>query len=113
MSSMNVTLHTEVSVKTPEFTVTCRTEGGPATYVSWNHSGGLPEHYEYSQIILDTSENSVYENRLRVRGRESGNYTCNIENAVDVKKAWIKVKGLSTVSHPPLHGFSKYILLSV
>ena len=36
--------------------------------------------YETSQIIVDTSSNSVYENRLRVRSRESGDYICNIES---------------------------------
>ena len=34
--------------------------------------------HETSQIIVDTSHNSVYENRLRVRGRESGTYTCTV-----------------------------------
>ena len=29
-----------------------------------------------SQIIVDTSANTVYNNTLRVRGRESGTYTC-------------------------------------
>ena len=98
LSPVKFTLHTEVSISPPEFTVAYRTKGGPATNVSWTYVGGLPEDHEQSQIILDTSQNSVYENRLRVRGRESGNYTCNIQNAVDVKIAVIKIKGLLTAS---------------
>ena len=31
-----------------------------------------------SQIILDTSANTVYNNTLRVRGRESGTYRCTL-----------------------------------
>ena len=66
----------------PEFSIVCRSEGGPATCVFW--VGPLNTHvqedsdHETSQIIVDTSHNSVYENRLRVRGRESGTYRCTI-----------------------------------
>ena len=33
-----------------------------------------------SQIIVDTSRNTVYNNTLRVRGRESGRYVCIVRN---------------------------------
>ena len=33
-----------------------------------------------SQIIVDTSANTVYNNTLRVRGRESGIYKCTVSN---------------------------------
>ena len=33
-----------------------------------------------SQIIVNTSINTVYNNTLRVRGRESGTYTCALSN---------------------------------
>ena len=33
-----------------------------------------------SQIIVDTSANTVYNNTLRVRGRESGTYKCTVSN---------------------------------
>ena len=36
-----------------------------------------------SQIIVDTSENTVYNNTLRVRGRESGKYKCTVSNNRD------------------------------
>ena len=35
-------------------------------------------YHETSQLILDTSLNSVYDNRLRVRGRRNGTYNCTI-----------------------------------
>ena len=33
-----------------------------------------------SQIIVDTSANTVYNNTLRVRGRESGRYKCTVSS---------------------------------
>ena len=80
---MNFTLHTEPSVSPPEFSIIFRTEGGPATYVQWIGPHGEVQEdsdHETSQIIVDTSHNSVYENRLRVRGRERGNYFCTVTN---------------------------------
>ena len=70
----------------PEFTIICLTEGGPATTVLWHRPNGAivldgDSDYEISQIIVDT-HNSVYENRLRVRGREGGSYFCIISNNI-------------------------------
>ena len=39
-------------------------------------------NHETSQIIVDTSVNTVYHNKLRVRGREGGRYTCNVSNNI-------------------------------
>ena len=80
---MKLTLHTEPSLSPPEFSIICCTEGGPATGVTWVGPNGTiheDSNHETSQIIVDTSRNSVYENRLRVRGRESGTYSCYINN---------------------------------
>ena len=77
-------LHTEPYVSPPEFTIICLTEGGPATTVLWQRPNGGRVHQgdnETSQIILNTT-NSVYENRLRVRGREGGTYYCIISNNI-------------------------------
>ena len=70
----------------PEFTIICHTEGGPATTVLWQRPNGdrvqeKDSDHETSQIIVDT-RNSVYENRLRVRGREGGHYFCDISNNI-------------------------------
>ena len=80
---MNFTLHTEPSASVPEFTISCRTHGGPATTVNWTVNGVSVQEdsdHETSQLILDTSLNSVYDNRLRVRGRKSGTYNCSVSN---------------------------------
>ena len=78
---MNVsfTLHTELRASVTEFTISCLTHGGPASTVSWTVFPVQEDLYhETSQVILDTSHNSVYDNRLRVRGRRAGTYFCKI-----------------------------------
>ena len=83
--SMNFTLHTEPNASVPEFTISCRTHGGPATTVQWTVNGVSVQEdsdHETSQLILDTSLNSVYENRLRVSGRRNGTYNCSVSNNI-------------------------------
>ena len=83
---MNFTLHTEPNASVPEFTISCRTHGGPATTVQWTVNATTlvqeDSDNETSQLILDTSLNSVYDNRLRVRGRRSGIYNCSVSNNI-------------------------------
>ena len=83
--TMNFTLHTEPNASVPEFTISCRTHGGPATTVQWTVNG-VPvqneSYHETSQLILNTSLDSVYDNRLRVRGRRSGTYNCTVGNNI-------------------------------
>ena len=76
------TLHTEPRVDPPEFTVTYRSQGGPVTAVQWtvndifiNTNGNV---FNQSQLVLDASNNSVYANKLHIRGRRSGTYSCLI-----------------------------------
>ena len=87
--SVHFTLHTEPRTSPPEFTISCRTHGGPATTVKWTHVTldtelNQDSDHEISQLILNTTQNAVYDNRLRVRGRRSGEYACIIVN--DVKR---------------------------
>ena len=78
-------LNSEPNENPPEFTLICYSEGGPATTVMW-HRNREPvqedSNHEISQIIVDTSENTVYHNKLRVREREEGLYTCNVSNNI-------------------------------
>ena len=63
--SVNVsfTPHTELRASVPEFTISCRTHGGPASTVSWTVDGVKVKEsdidHETSQVILDTSYNST------------------------------------------------------
>ena len=75
------TLDSEANEDPPEFTLTCQSRGGPVTEVEWMRNGVRVEkdsNHMTSQIIVDTSANTVYNNTLRVRGRESGTYKCTV-----------------------------------
>ena len=61
----------------PEFSIICRTHGGPATIVQW-----FPPEMKESQLIVNTSQNSIYENRLTVKGRYNGTCTSTIKNNI-------------------------------
>ena len=77
------TLDSEANEDPPEFTLTCQSRGGPVTEVEWMRNGVRVEedsNHTTSQIIVDTSANTVYNNTLRVRGRESGRYKCTVSN---------------------------------
>ena len=79
-SVLSFTLDTE---DPPEFTLTCHSEGGPATTVEWRRNGEIVQedsNHMTSQIIVDPSRNAVYNNTLRVRGREYGVYKCSVSN---------------------------------
>ena len=102
---MNFTLHTELRASVPEFTISCRTHGGPATTVN-GVSVQEDRYHETSQLILDTSLNSVYDNRLRVRGRRNGTYDCTISNDIIdfIPKASItEVNGTKRITGIAIH----------
>ena len=94
--TMNFTLHTEPNASVPEFTISCRTHGGPATTVQWTVNGSITlTHidHETSQLILNTSLDSVYDNRFRVRGSISGTYNCTVSTTGIRTHKVINVKG--------------------
>ena len=77
------TLESEANEDPPEFTLTCQSRRGPVTEVEWRRNGVRVEedsNHMTSQIIVDTSRETVYNNTLRVRGRESGRYMCSMTN---------------------------------
>ena len=87
-AAITFTLESEANEDPPEFTLTCQSRGGPVTEVEWRRDGVRVEedsNHMTSQIIVDTSRNTVYNNTLRVRGRESGTYVCTVRhNAQDL-----------------------------
>ena len=80
---MNFTLHTDLRAEVPEFTLSCRSYGGPVTTVVWAVDLALLAENDTgtSQVILDTSQISVYDNRLTVRGRNTREYSCAVGNS--------------------------------
>ena len=81
---MNFSLHTEPNASDPEFTVTCRTYGGPATNVQWNRLTSDNRRYDLNgyQVIVDESEFSIYDNNVHIMGRKGGAYGCFISNNI-------------------------------
>ena len=83
MPVLHFTLESEANEDPPEFTLTCQSRGGPVTEVEWRRNRVRVEedsNHTTSQIIVDTSRETVYNNTLRVRGRESGVYVCTVRN---------------------------------
>ena len=77
------TLESETNADPPEFTLTCQSRTGPVTEVEWWRNGLRVEedsNQMTSQIIVDTSRETVYNNTLRVKGREGGRYVCYVRN---------------------------------
>ena len=78
----------------PEFSIICRTHGGPATNVEWflpryrtvvneSHISSDTVNYIINQFIVDTVHNTTYENRLDVMGRVDGVYIFRVENNIN------------------------------
>ena len=64
----------------PEFSIICRIRGGPSTTVFWYIGEIMEEYIESHQLIVDTSQNCIYENRLLVKRRYNGTCTCTVLN---------------------------------
>ena len=99
------TLHTEPRVDPPEFTVTYCSQGGPVTAVQWIINDRFIDvngnALNQSQLILDTSKNSVYANKLHIRGRKSWTYFC-LSRAREGNLAVSTRKGCIRSTHCPL-----------
>ena len=90
-------LTTDERADHPEFTITCRTCGGPAKRMQWFRGQDQQEiknsaSYEMSQHIVNGSEVTVYDNKLEVRGRRYGEYTCILGSGEELQKS-IDVSG--------------------
>ena len=67
----------------PQFMLTCRSVGGPATTVQWTRdSSTITEDSSHSTslVLVEPQQNTIYESRLTVTGWELGNYGCTITN---------------------------------
>ena len=119
LESPHFILHTEPSVSPPEFSIICQSYGGPATTIRWllsvyyttsnNTTESIIEliETEESQLIMNTSRNTTYENRLLVSGRYNGTWTCTVMNnyirnyfltAKNLAQQIIKITGMILIS---------------
>ena len=110
----NFTLHTELNTNPPEFVISCFSFGGPASEVKWlkqinsSTTTNLQKiDHNISQLILNKSQHCEYENRLYIRGRETGSYTCFISNHVNVLIGNIKIAGEIILLHMNINSNKK------
>ena len=105
------TLESEANEDPPEFTLTCQSRGGPVTEVEWRRDGVRVEedsNHMTSQIIVDPSRETVYNNTLRVRGREGGTYVCTVRNNAqdffpDMNITWDQTSGILVLRGKIIH----------
>ena len=105
------TLESEANEDPPEFTLTCQSRGGPVTEVEWRRDGVRVEedsNHMTSQIIVDPSRETVYNNTLRVRGREVGTYVCTVRNNAqdffpDMNITWDQTSGILVLGGKIIH----------
>ena len=115
---MYFTLDSEVNEDPPEFTLTCQSRGGPVTEVEWTRNGVRVEedsNHMTSQIIVDTSVNTVYNNTLRVRGRDPGVYKCDVRSNYqyffpDTNPGWSMATSTLVVRGKPFVTFSSPLI---
>ncbi len=66
----------------PLFVLTCTSEGGPASAVTWSWKG-VPVTEGSNHVVLQSvveGETAAYNNSLTVRASEFGTYTCTVSN---------------------------------
>ena len=76
-------LETGLTDDPPQFSLTCISEGGPATNVQWEREGDDivdDANHSFSQIVVDAVE-AIYHNILVVTGRYDGEYTCMVSHS--------------------------------
>ena len=72
------TLESEANEDPPEFTLTCQSRTGPVTEVEWRRNGERVEddsNHMTSQIIVDPSSNTVYNESTKVQNPRRNSYT--------------------------------------
>ena len=76
-NSMAFTVDSDLNGESPQFTLTCTSAGGPASYVTWTRDS---EAVSGGMTVLDDPVNATYTHTLTVAGRLGGQYQCNVFN---------------------------------
>ena len=74
---MTLTVESDLNGASPQFTLTCISNGGPATTVTWTRDSEVVN----GTTVLDDAETAQYIHTLTVTGRLGGLYQCTVENA--------------------------------
>ena len=76
--SIDLSVDSDMSGASPQFTLTCTSTGGPATTVTWTRDSA-PAIGE-AMTILDNTWTAHYTHTLTVTGRLGGLYQCTVAN---------------------------------
>ena len=71
------TMDTEISGRSPQFTLICISTGGPATTITWMRDS---ETVSGGMSVLNDTVTAQYIHTLTVTGRLGGQYQCNVSN---------------------------------
>ena len=74
---MQLRVDSDLHGKSPQFTLTCISTGGPATNVTWTRDS---EEVLAGETVLDNAESAQYTHTLTVTGRLPGQYQCTVSN---------------------------------
>ena len=97
---MSFELETAITVDPPQFSVTGRSEGGPATTVTWERNGVTIQDngtFSSSQIVTGAVL-AVYLNILVVTGRYAGEYKCTVSSERPSFSNTIDLEGIHTIN---------------
>ena len=77
--------------RSPQFTLTCISTGGPATTVTWTRDSVTVT--EGTETVLNDSMTAQYTHTLTVTGRLGGVYTCTVANNKSMATASLYAQG--------------------
>ena len=93
-----ITVDSDLSGASPQFTLICISTGGPATTVTWTRDSVTVT--EGTETVLDNHTTSQYTHTLTVTGRLGGLYTCTVANnrpSHNVTSASYSVPGINDI----------------
>ena len=83
IQSVQFELTSATDAATPSFTLDCITAGGPVNFndITWTRANAsLPANHGLFQV-LDEGSTATYNNTLAVTGRETGQYSCQLQHS--------------------------------
>ena len=90
---IELSVDSDLSGRTPQFTLTCISTGGPATTVTWTRDSGVVTKGNVT-LLLNTST-AEYAHTLTVAGRLGGLYTCTVANdKPSMESANLSIQGI-------------------
>lgn len=93
-NGIELSVDSDLSGHTPQFTLTCTSTGGPATTVSWTRDSELVTNGNVMTSLLHTLT-AEYAHILTVAGRQGGCYTCTVANdKPSMDSANISIQGI-------------------